>query len=212
MDYIIKGETLTAIADSIRSQLSSEDLLSPEEMAEAVGKINSDTLFITPYCEGTPMEIKSNATLIRQYCFYRWFQGVTKMEFPMAKEVGVAAFYGCSVAKTAIFPAVVTLGSQAFRGCSQIKKFDFDCIEEFEDSVFYQCTNLDTLIIRTDKVANNLGANTIRSTKIDGGTGYIYVPSALIEEYKAATNWAAYADQFRAIEDYPEITGGDTSE
>ena len=31
---------------------------------------------------------------------------------------------------------------------------------------------------------------------------YIYVPRALVEDYKVATNWSAYADQFRALEDY----------
>jgi hypothetical protein len=35
--------------------------------------------------------------------------------------------------------------------------------------------------------------------------GYIYVPKALIEDYKVATNWSTFADQFRAIEDYPEM-------
>lgn len=30
----------------------------------------------------------------------------------------------------------------------------------------------------------------------------IYVPAALIDSYKAATNWSAYANQFRALEDY----------
>ena len=40
------------------------------------------------------------------------------------------------------------------------------------------------------------------------GTGYVYVPASLIETYKTATNWSAFANQFRAIEDYPEICGG----
>lgn len=35
--------------------------------------------------------------------------------------------------------------------------------------------------------------------------GYIYVPKALIEDYKVATNWSVFADKFRAIEDYPDI-------
>lgn len=34
------------------------------------------------------------------------------------------------------------------------------------------------------------------------GTGYIYVPRALVDTYKAATNWSTIADQFRALEDY----------
>ena len=49
------------------------------------------------------------------------------------------------------------------------------------------------------------------STPIKSGNGYIYVPFALIEQYKAATNWSTYAAQFRALEDYTvdgTITGG----
>jgi hypothetical protein len=42
------------------------------------------------------------------------------------------------------------------------------------------------------------------------GTGYIYVPATLVDTYKAGTNWSTHADQIRAIEDYPEITGGAT--
>lgn len=42
-----------------------------------------------------------------------------------------------------------------------------------------------------------------------GTTGYIYVPRALVDSYKAATNWSTYADQIRAIEDYPDICGGE---
>ena len=45
-------------------------------------------------------------------------------------------------------------------------------------------------------------------TVIASGTGYVYVPSALVNSYKSATNWSTYADQIRAIEDYPDITGG----
>lgn len=46
-----------------------------------------------------------------------------------------------------------------------------------------------------------------RGTAIASATGYIYVPQSLVDQYKAATNWATYANQIRAIEDYPEITG-----
>lgn len=41
-----------------------------------------------------------------------------------------------------------------------------------------------------------------------GNQGYIYVPRDLIETYKVSTNWVTYANQLRAIEDYPEICGG----
>ena len=58
------------------------------------------------------------------------------------------------------------------------------------------------LILRSETMATLAGTNALSSTPIASGTGYIYVPSALIEDYKVATNWSTYADQFRALEDY----------
>ena len=75
---------------------------------------------------------------------------------------------------------------------------------------FYSCTSLSTLILRSDTVCTlTVVANDAFSgTPIISGTGYIYVPLALVDTYKAATNWSDIAAQIRAIEDYPEITGG----
>ena len=42
----------------------------------------------------------------------------------------------------------------------------------------------------------------IYNSAIESGTGYIYVPSALIDSYKTAKNWSSHAAQFRALEDY----------
>jgi hypothetical protein len=67
---------------------------------------------------------------------------------------------------------------------------------------FYQ-TALTTLILRkTDGICTMPYASTV-------GSGVkVYVPSALVEEYKVATNWSAIANNIYAIEDYPDITGG----
>ena len=46
--------------------------------------------------------------------------------------------------------------------------------------------------------------------KFTNGTGFVYVPAESVDTYKSATNWSTYAEQIRAIEDYPEITGGAT--
>ncbi len=74
----------------------------------------------------------------------------------------------------------------------------------------YNCNAFDTFIIRrTDAVNVWCGwSGGFSGTAIGNGTGYIYVPSALVDSYKAATGWANWAEQIRAIEDYPEITGG----
>jgi hypothetical protein len=65
-----------------------------------------------------------------------------------------------------------------------------------------------TLIIRSPNVATLENTNVFNSTPIKSGTGYIYVPRSRVDSYKAASNWSTYAAQIRAIEDYPDITGG----
>lgn len=166
------------------------------------------------------------------------FAGCSELEtisLSAVKTLRAYAFYACSKLQTIDFPLLQSIEAQAFRNCSKIT--DFITNEHFNSRIdastfegctalakadFYHittlgigayglaCTNLETLIIRnTDAVpplyVTGFGAAT---TKINAGTGYVYVPSAMVDAYKAATNWAKYADQIRAIEDYPDITGG----
>lgn len=78
-----------------------------------------------------------------------------------------------------------------------------------DNSVFAKCTELVTLILRSETLVPLASVTVFTQTPMASGTGYIYVPSDLVDSYKSATNWSAYADQIRAIEDYPEITGED---
>lgn len=67
-------------------------------------------------------------------------------------------------------------------------------------------SGLTTLIIRTN-IMCTIDSSSLRDTPIADGTGYIYVPSALIDTYKADEIWATYTDRFRAIESYPDVCG-----
>ena len=96
----------------------------------------------------------------------------------------------------------------SFMGCSNLAKIDFDVLEEMKDADFYQCSALTAVIIRSPAVCTMSDSNAFKSTPIASGSGYIYVPAALVDSYKAATNWTKYANQIRAIEDYPDICGG----
>lgn len=90
-----------------------------------------------------------------------------------------------------------------------LAKVDFKSVLIFGTYTFQGCSVLETVILRnTDAVPTMTNKNAFTSTPVASGTGYIYVPSAMVDAYKAATNWSAHADQIRAIEDYPEITGG----
>ena len=75
--------------------------------------------------------------------------------------------------------------------------------------------SLDTIIIRkTDGVSNLTSAPSTAfssAAPLVNGTGYIYVPAALVSSYEAATNWSTLAGQFRALEDYT-VDGTTTGE
>ena len=98
----------------------------------------------------------------------------------------------------------------SFMDCPNLAKIDFDVLEEMQDADFYQCSALTAVIIRSPVVCTMSNSNAFHLTPIESGTGYIYVPAALVDSYKAATNWTKYANQIRAIEDYPDICGGTT--
>lgn len=112
------------------------------------------------------------------------------MDFPAATSIGVYAFSTCSKLTSAYFPAATSIGNLAFSGCDK----------------------LTSLILRvTTQVCTLSNTDAFSNTPIASGAGYIYVPAALIDSYKTATNWTTYANQFRALESYT-VDGTTTGE
>ena len=121
--------------------------------------------------------------------------------------IGRYGLAGCTKLTSVVLPAVRTTDGNSMNGCSELTKADFSNLKTIRYSTFYSNTKLVTLIIRTQAVANLEKTSAFKGTPIESGTGYVYVPSALVNSYKSATNWSTYANQMRAIEDYPDITG-----
>ena len=103
---------------------------------------------------------------------------------------------------------ILVLGTAALQGCNNLTKVDFPALEEMGSGAFYGVSKLETVILRNSELCTLVRTGALGGTAIQGGAGYIYVPSALIDSYKSATNWSTFAAQVRAIEDYPDITGG----
>ena len=125
--------------------------------------------------------------------------------------ISPSTFYGCtSLALTSLPRGITEIGTSAFYGCTSLTVMDLtQNVNMIRDRVFYKCSSLTTLILRrTTSVTTLYNSNAFTNTPIADGTGYIYVPSTLLASYKTATNWSTYSAQFRAIEDYPKITGG----
>lgn len=133
-------------------------------------------------------------------------ENLQKAEFPVLKTIGWRAFSGAGL-KSINYPLITSIPDSAFERCDSLIKADFTNVTSIKSSAFYKATVLETVILRGSSVAT-LASSAFSDTPIANGTGYIYVPSTLVAAYKNATNWATYANQIRAIEDYPSITGG----
>lgn len=124
--------------------------------------------------------------------------------------IGEQAFGYCEALTDIAIPSTVTkICNYAFYYAKGLTKIDLPAsVSEIESSGLSNITNLDTVIIRkSDTICVAGGTGALSGSKIASGGGYIYVPSALVETYKADNNWKTYAAQFRAIEDYPDICG-----
>ena len=133
-----------------------------------------------------------------QYCDL-----LTSVNFPSATNIGTNGFCYCTSLVSAKFESVTTVSQYAFQGCSKLETIDFHKVTSFGGTfIFNRCSKLTTVIIRSETVCKMSNANVLSNTPIKSGTGYVYVPSALVDTYKAATNWSTYANQFRALEDY----------
>lgn len=138
-------------------------------------------------------------------------QGRTKIQavnLPNVTSIGQYGFYGCSGIVTAYFSKTTSIGGQAFYNCAKLKYIDLGTASSIAAQAFHVCNALETLILRrTDSICTLSNTTALTNSGIGKGTGYIYVPSALIDSYKTASNWSDFADQIRAIEDYPDICG-----
>lgn len=148
-----------------------------------------------------------NVTSISGYGFQNC-SSLKNVSMPKLQGLNGYAFYGCTSLENVDFPSIRSIANYAFRKCAALKKFDLQQTYNINVYAFYECSNLETIILRkTDQPCTLAATNALQQTKIANGEGYIYVPSALVEQYKAASIWSAYAKQIRAIEDYPDICG-----
>lgn len=100
------------------------------------------------------------------------------------------------------------IGENAFCGCTALTVVDVPEVTTIDANAFEGCSALEALILRSNTVVTMANANALGNSGIANGTGFVYVPSALVDRYKSATNWSVYSAQIRAIEDDPDIYGG----
>ena len=154
---------------------------------------------------------------------WKYFQDtkVTAVKFPYTTIIGSSAFSGCSMLVSANFPLATYIKNNAFDGCSKLVSVYLPVVKVFGGSVFkgdtslgtvdlpalntiwelafYNCTSLKTVILRLNRVCELKRADVFDNTPIANGTGFVYVPDNIVEQYKTADNWSTYASQIKPI-------------
>lgn len=225
--YIVPKVSLDATADAIREKTGSQAAIeyTQDGFADAVDAIPSGGG--TDYLEKRAQNLSASyendgITSVEAYAFYKW-SNASKIHLPNLVSAGSSAFYGVGVdsfhfnklesinsscftlcLSLEIFvdeSAITSIGTSIFQGCSALRYFDCNEIS-FSTSIFYNCSSLDTIIIRSSKIAPFSGTlpRAIQGTPFESGGagGTIYIPKSLYDhlgdgtslDYKAATNWS----------------------
>lgn len=139
---------------------------------------------------------------------FRDAKSLRTVYMPKLNKLESFLFMGATALETVTFPKVASVAAQAMERCSALTYVDLPICKSIAAKGFNQCSSLETLILRkSDAICTLANVSAFTSTPIASGTGYVYVPSALVDSYRTAANWSTYANQFRAIEDYPDICG-----
>ena len=126
--------------------------------------------------------------------FFQNGTSLTDIYIPKAS-AGIYTLRGCTSLVRIFLPflgSTKTVGDHAFNGCTSLSHVDLGACTSIAANAFYNCSTLNTLILRrTGAVTSLSNISAFTGTPFaSGGTGgTIYVPSTLIDTYKAATNW-----------------------
>lgn len=94
----------------------------------------------------------------------------------------------------------ISSGASTCNNCPNLTVVDSNKCSSMNRTFYTNCSSLETLIIRASSVQSISYLNAFNSTQFasSGTGGTLYVPQALVEAYKSATNWStllAYTDE-----------------
>ena len=128
---------------------------------------------------------------------------LSTVNFPKATKIGDNAFYGCTSLVTVELPEATSIPVRSFYKCSNIATASFSKATYIGTNAFASCSKLTALVLgNTERVCTLASTNVLTGTPIAAGTGYIYVPDALVDSYKNTSVWNAYAAQIKPMSEY----------
>lgn len=219
MDRITKFPLLDETGQEIVSSL--------EEINNSMGDYIASNNPYYAYLEDRKIGtlLSTEITKVRDYGLYER-ESLMAIDLPNCINVGSYAFSYCTALENVNLPECINVGKSAFSYCEKLqnvnipkctiikdstfqycnfKKIDLNFVEKIESWAFYNCTALECVkILNTETVCALANIHAFSRTLIEAGNGYIYVPDELIEQYRTATNWSAFANQIKPLSEYVE--------
>lgn len=172
------------------------------------------------FLDGTITEYSnSELTEIREKAFYHCIK-MKSVDLPNVVTLGADAFYECKWLETVNIPKLAALPYQCFYYgfslpdvlvfpvCKSVAGYVISYAEtktldilgggQIDSYAFYRASYFTTLILRNTETVTKL-QSAPNSVFNDYKSVTIYVPDALLEDYKAATNWAKMAEQIKGL-------------
>ena len=127
---------------------------------------------------------------------------LTNISFPKVTEIVNLAFESSGV-ETVDLTACTTLSYAVFSFCAKLKEIKIPICGNIGQKCFYNCKSLEKIFLDGVTAVPTLGTDVLTGTP-EGLK--IIVPDALVDSFKVATNWSAYADKIVGISEYNATT------
>lgn len=136
-------------------------------------------------------------------------RSITEYVNDTATNIGLYAFSHCRSLTKIQCGNLLGLKNYCLQECTALKEARFSRKNSSENGsigkrAFYNCSALEKLILDSAFIYNLQNVDAFTGTPIASGTGYIYVPNDLEDDYKANTNWSSFANQIKPISELGE--------
>ena len=160
------------------------------------------------YCNKIATLDAPNLTTLGQYAFSgnnTYKMGFKSINLPKCTAIPASTLTYCANVNELVLPECTSIGNSSCTNWTNLKYVDLPKCTSLVNYALRNNSKLATLILRSETMCT-LANYSLNSTAIWNGTGYVYVPRALIASYQTATNWKTIygknANAFRALEDY----------
>lgn len=159
-----------------------------------------DAATLKKLVERTITEFTDDAlTNIRRYAF-AYCQQLESVSLPNFVTADTGIFMYCNNLTSVSIPKCASVPGSMFYSCQILESISLPSVTSIDTYAFGICPMLNAVVL-----GNTAGVVTLKNTNAfyDSSNAIIYVPDALVDSYKAATNWSTYADRIKPISELP---------